>query len=484
MLNFVQKLCTGSITSIDALSDLSLELVFSFLDTSDLVQASQVCSRWRDLCSSRRLWSSRTFEHHDSAQKEFLGVVRLLRRTHGVVPYTKVTLSIGYTWPPVSISFEDNAETLKIGTSSSLMHLLCLRNLVKDNVKVLRVIENADLLTVAEALVVWEAIASKTSLTALHITMCRNSILHGVTFDWPKRGSLHEFSFSVFNDARFGGRLCRPIRSLLSVHRHQLTRVDISPQDQQGLLNFVPRHLYTLSAVVLPSLIRVLKSAWGLRHLFLDSQYDNLNKSLEVLKQLLSLRLIRSLYQLDVTFKSGCSTAESLALLSLVGRLESLQWLQLRGVCCALSDPECGPTALKDLLTLRHVKTLSVDVEPSTFPLHALLPRTTGGVNSEPLVRLPATLKLLSLGDPAAVSERPCDSKWVQQLRSVMDDYQPLHVRVHGSCLEVQGSGGAAGKVRVKNALIVPHSADHYCEECRVGPATWLDYRRIYIREL
>ncbi|XP_034244312.1 uncharacterized protein LOC117646978 isoform X3 [Thrips palmi] len=273
-----EQLVEVSATSIDALSDLSLELVFSFLDTSDLVQASQVCSRWRDLCSSRRLWSSRTFEHHDSAQKEFLGVVRLLRRTHGVVPYTKVTLSIGYTWPPVSISFEDNAETLKIGTSSSLMHLLCLRNLVKDNVKVLRVIENADLLTVAEALVVWEAIASKTSLTALHITMCRNSILHGVTFDWPKRGSLHEFSFSVFNDARFGGRLCRPIRSLLSVHRHQLTRVDISPQDQQGLLNFVPRHLYTLSAVVLPSLIRVLKSAWGLRHLFLDSQLQHCRK--------------------------------------------------------------------------------------------------------------------------------------------------------------------------------------------------------------
>lgn len=469
------------VAPIGVLSDLFLELVFSFLDTTTLVQAAQVCTRWRDLCSTRRLWCSRTL-HHANSEVESLRVVRLLRRTQGVVRYREVCVSTSAYYTQGSAFFSDDASTLTIKTSSSLMALLCLRHLVKDHVETLALVEpTCKIFTAFEALAVWETVASKKSLTKLNIYFCINSALHGVTFDWPERGSLTELTLAVPRDVRFGGRLCRPIRSLLEVHRRQLTRLDILAEDQQALLNFAPANLLILSAVLVPSLVKVLKPMKHLSSLFLRSHDDHGDESCQVLKQLLTSGNIQPrLRQLNISLKSGiCSVAESVALLALIRAFDFLAYVCLRGVCCALSDPDRGPSALKDLASLPRMLTLEVDVEPSTFPLHALLPRSTDGGNSEPLVRLPATLNLLILGD-AQVSQKLCDFEWLQQLSRVMVDYPRLHVRVQGKCLEVESSGGVTKKERPSNVAILPHPAYHRCQDCAERLATKGD-RRVYI---
>ncbi|XP_034244149.1 uncharacterized protein LOC117646913 isoform X2 [Thrips palmi] len=466
---------------IASLSDLSLELVFSFLDIPDLVRASQVCTRWRDLCSSKRLWSSRRLNWWRwplrAEEERALRAVRLLRRTQGVVRYEKVILTLGSCF---SVSFSEDAGTLMLSTPSSLMALLSLRHLVKDHVKTLVLEEKLSLFTAFEALAVWETIASKTFITWLSITLCRASPLHGVVFDWPARGSLTTLWFSVRDHAPFA-TLCRPIRSLLQVHRDQLARVDIRSKDQQGLLDFLPPRLRTLQAVILPSLIQVLKPLKFLGTLFLRAPRGEEEECLRVLEKIFLLRNLWELCQLEILFQRGtCSVHDSWEVLANIpGRF--LRYVTLRGVCCSLSDPGDGPGALKDLLTsLPVVQTLKLDVEPATFPLHALLPRSTDGRSAEPLARLPDSLRLLTLGD-ADVPGRLCDSRWLQQLRRVMDDAQKLHVILQGPCLPAKGGGGAPGRGRLCNAVILPHSTNHSCQEC---PAKVKGSHRVYIGEL
>ncbi|XP_034244125.1 uncharacterized protein LOC117646912 [Thrips palmi] len=472
-------------TQINDLSDPSLELVFSFLDVNSLITASQVCSRWRDLCSSRGVWRCRSVPYefdYDSDAHDYR-VIKLLRREHGVVRYTK--LSIATSSYISRVQFLDNGEKLSVWTGSSLMVLLCLRHLLKDGVTSLHLNESRHSVSKVEALVLWETIANKKSICSLQITLKRNSNLLGTTFVWPQGSLTHEVMLSC--DEAMSGQLCRPISSLLRVNRDRITKLQIGPEDQQALLDCKPTRLRNLKAVLLPSLLQVLQPMGCLTYLFLHSQKRNEARSRYVLRILLAMpNLRRSLRRIDITVSPDfVDVVESESFLGLVAAFgASLLWVHVRGLCAALADPGRGPGALKDLLTpLSCVRTLQLDVEPSAFPLHALLPRTVDGCSAEPVARLPASLHILMLGDPKK-SELLCDPRWLQLLRRVMDDYPELHVIVLGRCLETQGSGRLAGKVRLKDTLVVPHPCDHYCQDCQNTAAKKKGYGKVYIRDL
>ncbi|XP_034231812.1 uncharacterized protein LOC117639907 [Thrips palmi] len=485
------------IAQINALSDLALELVFSFLDVEHIVVASQVCTRWRDICSSRRLWTSRRVPYGYPIKAESLRVVRLLRRQHGVPPYCKIMVARGNS--PLAL-FLENGDKLVIFTPSSLMVLLCLRHLIKDNVFSLDLCVG-NLLTDFEALVVWETIASKPHLVALNIIMRSCSALLRTNYKWLRRGSLCAFSMSFgdvsddsddsdsdSDDGHLEEAVALPVRSLLQVHRHQLLRLDVEPESQQPLLDVRPRSLRVLTAVVLPSLVNVVKPLKYLSSLFLISKRSApRQQSYEVLSKILSMRKIRrTLELLDISLALDVSTPHSEALLSLLSDFERLESVALRGVCRALSDPDRGPEALKTLWSgLRSVRRLTVEEEPSMFPLHALLPRTVDGGTVDPLVRVPAQLSHLVLGNVKA-SWQLCDAKWLQQLRRVMDAAPKLHVLLQGKCLEVPQRRGPTSIYVLRHGgmehrqepariemgrpeyiAIYPHPCSHTCQDCQ-----------------
>ncbi|KAJ1525504.1 hypothetical protein ONE63_010313 [Megalurothrips usitatus] len=464
-----------STTRIEALSDLTLVDIFSYLTTDGVVEVSKVCQRWSELCRSRRLWAGRRMIAPNEVS--FMNLLRVLRRSSTVVPYTALQVDIGtsYFQTAAAAWFTDNGDCLHVSPTTPLLLLLCLRELVKPAVTRLTLCGFSAVtdvvLTQCEAFHLWEVIASKTNLVHFNLSLPRSCRLVSSRYQWPadRRGNLSSISLNL---GVGGGHLraaLPALESLIRVNGPHLTSLRLRSVDLQSTLRWCSASVVHLHAVLLPSLPALLARMRALQYLHLSPDHDaTLQPAL--LKRILDLPNIRAtLRQLDLSYfrkvEPGAAVAETLASLT---QCRGLKWLQLAGFAGLLADPVRGPPALTGLLTeLGLLRWISLAVAPCVLLLDDSSKECGSCLLGSLADLLPQSLRLLKLhGGYSPCRREACRSAAVLRptsLRRLLGRQTPLHIQVtEHACHSMRGLRS--------QFIILPHAEDAYCQDCREYP--------------
>lgn len=441
--------------------------IFSYVDTDTLVQVSQVCRRWAGLSRSRSLWAG--VRVSAATDEDFLRMLRLLRRSGAVPPYS--TLVIKTTAHPMQAGavFKENGSHLEVLPSSPLMLALCLRELLKPTVTKLALTAYGCLeFTQMESFYIWDAVATNmTNLSALELTVYRSTRLLSSSYQWPEDQlgfRLNSISVSLRGWSHPRSP-CPPLMSLLRLYGPQLSTLYLHPEDQQSALRWCSSYVTHLGAVLLPSLPAVLARMQCLANLSLfvgDSRQE-----VDLLRTIVDLENVHdNLLQLSVYAKFKEAKADAGAgragILAAITRCFRLRWLRLPGFGSVLADPQLGRAAFAGLLSgLSFLKWIFLDLSPCAVLLDDLNEGRSSLLESV-ANSLPDSLYLLMLDCGGLVCDRnACLSSTFRpaSLRRVQGRATPLHIQVSHACHSMW---------RLPTQFIIlPHAKDDYCEKCR-----------------